>query len=149
MSHQQQVIVSLFSPSCVCLSHPPQLPPSPGSFCILLLCNASLQLRQAGSSVFLLHRSAAGGRERENMFCVCVCVSLAVLCCHGNGGHMAQAAFRPSTARVVLQEASFSLKWRNAYRHTNTVLRVIWRMADGPTGSQMNTSGLCTAVLPP
>ena len=43
-------------------------PFSPGIFCILpVLCNASLQLRQAGSSVFLLHRSAAG-LLRE---CVC------------------------------------------------------------------------------
>lgn len=54
---------------------------SPGILCILsVLHNASLQLRQAGSSVFLLHQSAAGPLCEcvwgENMFCLCVCQSV-------------------------------------------------------------------------
>ena len=111
---------SVFFPCCPLL---PLCSP-PGILCILpMLCNASLQQRQAGSSVFLLHRSAAGllrecawgeKRQRERICFACVyacarvCISLLALCCHGNAGHMAQAASRPSTARVVLQEASFS-----------------------------------------
>ena len=49
--------------------------------------------------------------------CMCVSLSLAVLCCHGNAGHMAQAAPWPSAGRVVLQEASVSLWWRNTHTH--------------------------------
>lgn len=116
---------SLVSPQCLTLSL--SLSPararssfSPGILCILsVLCNASPQRRQAGSSVFLLHRSAAGllckAQEREGEYvsrvcvCVCVSVSLAVLCCHGNARHMAHTALQPSAARVVLQEASLSL----------------------------------------
>lgn len=90
----QQVMVSLVSPvplSCSRSSF------SPGILCILsVLCNASLQLRQAGSSVFLLHRSAAGllcecvwgekrqwerekEKEREYVLPVCMCVCQSVL----------------------------------------------------------------------
>lgn len=86
-------------------------------------CVISLQLRQVllySCCILLLDVcvNVCGGRrdgwsERICFACVCVCVrvsaSLAVLCCHGNAVHMAQAASQPSTARVVLQEASLSL----------------------------------------
>ena len=66
-------------------------------------CVISLQLRQVllyYCCILLLLNVCVNvcGEQRdgvrENMFCVCVCVlaSLAVLCCHGNAGHMAQAA---------------------------------------------------------
>lgn len=121
---------------CISLSLPlPPLLSSPPSVLLSLLASSVFcqccVMPLLSSSVFQLHRSAAGllrecvwGREeagREYMFlpvCVClrtricvhahVCISLAVLCCHGNVRHMAQAALWPSAARVGLQEASFS-----------------------------------------
>lgn len=126
-----------------------------GILCILaMLCNASALRRQTSSSVFLLHCCTAGlprvcvCAAGANMFlparvCARVHISLAVCCCQGNGGHMAQAASRPSTARVVLQEASFSWKQSNARRHTHThshthkaFLHVTQRWTDRATDRQ-------------
>lgn len=137
----QQVMVSLVSPvplSCSRSSF------SPGILCILsVLCNASLQLRQAGSSVFLLHRSAAGllcecvwgekrqwerERKRENMFCLCVCVCVSQSCspllpwqrwAHGSGSFAAQHCQSRAAGSLFV-----SVVEKCIHTHTNTFLHV-------------------------
>lgn len=139
------------SPSLVVLSSLCS-PFSPGIFCILsVLCNASPQHRQTGSSVFLLHSSVADcyvnvcgeKSEREYVLPGCMCVHVCVSVLQSSvamamlGTWLRQLrgpALPESCCRKPLShscEGIHTYTHTQTHTHTNTFLPVIQRLTDG------------------